>query len=135
MALRFMRPVLALAFCAACSETVVPSLASTVYRVVAVDGEALPAGVPVQQRAGCDVGVLHRSEFAFGVDSTFEQRFWFSADPNEQPAVFRTSFVQKGTRILVSEGAGSGSLRGESLRLQLPPTQICASLTWEAVPE
>jgi hypothetical protein len=31
------------------------------------------------------------------------------------------------------EGSGSGEVHGEVLRLEMPNTQICASLTWNAV--
>ena len=119
--------------CLGCAETVAPSLALSAYRVISVDGESLPTELPVQRRSGCGPSVLYRSEFAFGADATFEQRFWFSADAAEQPAVFRTSFVQKGTRIELSDGAGSGRLEHGTLRLDLPATQICASMTWTAV--
>jgi len=131
--LRFLSTAFALALLAACDETTAPILASNVYGVVTVDNKALPTDVPIQRRAGCDVGVLQRSEFAFGADAMFEQRFWFTSDPSEPPAVFRTSFVQHGSQVLLADGAGSGTIRGDILRLEMPPTQICASMTWEAV--
>ena len=130
---RFLLLSLACVVCWSCDDPVAPSLAAQVYSVVSVDGHALPTDLPVQGRGSCPFRVLHRSEFAFGADATFEQRFWFSLDPAEQPAVYRSSFVQRGWSIYLADGAGSGDLRRGSLRLQVPPTQICASLTWEAV--
>jgi len=131
--LRFISSVVAVVILVACVETVAPTLASNVYRVVSLDGKALPTNVSVFLRAGCGAGVLHRSEFAFGSDSMLEQRFWFTSDPSEQPAVYRTSFVQHGHRIWLSDGAGTGTVDGGSLRLNMPPTQICGSTSWDAV--
>ena len=117
----------------ACSDPLSASLAPGVYPVITVDGRPLPAELPVMGRGSCSLRTLYRSEFAFGLDSTFEQRFWFSADPSEKPAVFRTSYVQRGTSIEISEGSGTGSFRLGTLRIEMPITQICESLTWEAV--
>ena len=116
----------------ACENAVAPSLAPSVYRIVEVDGRALPTELPVMGRGGCTVRTLYRSEFAFGLDSTFEQRFWFSPDSGAHPAIYRTSYVQRGLSLEISEGAGQGSFRRGSLRIDMPTTQICEALTWEA---
>lgn len=119
-------------FCLGCNDPVAPSLAPGVYPVFSVDGRALPTTLPVMGRGNCVVRTLYRSAFSFGADSIFEQRFWFTTDPTEQPAIYRSSYIQRGTKIEISEGAGSGSFRRGTLRIEMPVTQICDALTWEA---
>jgi hypothetical protein len=80
--------------------------------------------------------LLQRSTFTFASDAAFEQRFWFTTDGAEQPAIYRSSYVQRARGSLdLEEGGGHGYFRGATLVRQLAPTLVCARSKWEAVPE
>jgi hypothetical protein len=98
------------------------------FDVTAVDGQSLPVNVAAMGRGSCYQASVGRATLAFLVDGTFDFRYWSVASDTTGGVLLETSWTQNANgAVLLSSGgsAGSGTLRGDTLTVDLAPTPFC----------